>query len=496
MGRSPWVALEATTDKRERARELAQAHRQVLEGSREDGSVRQVIRESWRRSAEAGVDPGVESAPVRLSDGETHDRLERGPLALAPPILRQLREEVQAEDEQIALLCDLDGTILWIDGDPRVLDQANAIHLSLGAQWSEDAVGTNAMGTALAVDHPVQIFAAEHFAEQVHPWTCAGAPLHDPDTGEQIGVIDLSGGLSTAHPHSLALVATAARVIESLALRETRAREERLRRAFGARVGGGRAHALVTQRGRVLEATTDAWVGERIPLPEGGGTLSWRGRSFVAEPVDEGAGYLLERAPGRKPTSAPRVEALGRDRIRVQIGSRWTSLSPRHSELFLTLHLRPAGMTAEELTLAVWGEHAKPINARAELSRLRRVLGPRLDASPYRLAGEVRTDFDDVAHLIDRERLGDALDRYPGRLLPRSDVPIVCEARQLLDERLRTAVIARRNPALLERWLTSPSGADDAVACHELLSLLPDGDERRDVALSHLRRITAERERR
>ena len=191
-----------------------------------------------------------------------------------------------------------------------------------------------------------------------------------------------------------------------------------------------------------------------------------------------------------------RVEALGRDRIRVKSGSSWISLSPRHSELFLTLHLRPAGMTAEELTLAVWGERAKPVNARAELSRLRRILGARLEASPYRLSGEVRTDFDEVGRLIDRDRLGDALDRYPGRLLPRSEVPIVCEARQVLDERLRGALIARRSPALLERWLTSPSGEDDAEACRELVSLLPEGDERRRVALSHLRRITAERDRR
>ncbi|HEY6780582.1 MAG TPA: GAF domain-containing protein [Thermoleophilaceae bacterium] len=492
MGRWPWVALEATTDKRERARELVRAHRRVLEGWREDASVRQVIRESWRRSAAAGVDPAVRSAPLRLSDGEIRERLEHGPLSLAPPVLRQLREEVQAEDEQIALLCDLDGTILWIDGDPRVLDRANSIHLSPGAQWSEQAVGTNAMGTALAVDHPVQIFAAEHFAEQVHPWTCAAAPLHDPDSGEPIGVIDLSGGLSTAHPHSLALVATAARVIESLALRERRGRDERLRQRFGAEVGGGRARALVSQAGRIVDATSNAWVGQRLQLPAGGGPLSWRGGAFVAEPVADGAGYLLVGASGRA-VSSTRVEALGRSRIRVLIGGKWISLSPRHSELFLTLQLRPHGMTAEELTLAVWGERAKPINARAELSRLRRVLGSQLEAAPYRLHGEVRTDFDEVGQLIAQGRLGDALDRYPGPLLPRSEVPIVCEARQLLDEGLRGALLARRSPGLLERWLTNPSGRNDASACHELLTLLPEGDARRAAALSHLRRITAER---
>ena len=189
---------------------MIKAHRRSVGGGEENATSGPAIRASWTRSAAAGVDPAVRSAPMRFSEEESRDRLESGPLALAPPVLRRLREDVQAEDEQIALLCDPDGTILWIEGDPHVVDRAQGIKLSVGAVWSEAAVGTNAMGTALAVDHPVQIFSAEHFAEPVHEWTCAAAPVHDPDTGECLGVIDLSGGLSTAHPHSLALVAARA----------------------------------------------------------------------------------------------------------------------------------------------------------------------------------------------------------------------------------------------------------------------------------------------
>lgn len=490
MHRSPWVALEATTDKRQRARELMRAHRHALEG-KPDSSVRQVIQDSWRRSAAAGVDPAVRSAPIRLSDGETRERLERGPLALAPPVLRQLREEVHAEDGQIALLCDREGTILWIDGDPHVLDRANEIHLAPGAEWSERAVGTNAMGTALAVDHPVQVFAAEHFAEHVHPWTCAAAPVHDPDSGEPIGVIDLSGGLTTAHPHSLALVATAARVLESMALGERRARDARLRERFGSEVGRGGALALVTRHGRVLEAATTGWVGQRLQVPEGGGRVSWMNRTLVAEPVDTGTAYLLHRT-SRRAAHHTYIEALGRHHARVLLGSRWVSLSPRHSELLMTLHLRPEGLTAEQLTLAIWGERAKPINARAELSRLRRFLGDRLTASPYRLRGDIRTDLDEVRDLVARGHLTEALGRYRGALLPRSEVPILCEARQLLDDDLRNALRTRANPALLERWLTSPAGQQDDEICRDLLELLPEGDGRRTAAVSHLRRISAE----
>lgn len=488
--RSPWVALEATTDRRQRARELIHAHRRAMDGSEQDGCVRDVIRDSWVRSTAAGVDPGVPSAPMRLSAEETQDRLERGPLALAVPVLRQLREDVQAEDEQIALLCDPEGTILWIDGDPRVLDRARGIHLSRGAQWSEGAVGTNAMGTALALDHPVQIFSAEHFAQPVHEWTCAAAPLHDPDTGERIGVIDLSGGLSTAHPHSLALVSSAARMIESMVLRERREQDEHLGERFSAEVGGGRAHAVVSRSGRIVRAARSRWVGQKLELAAEGGPVSWKGSTYRAEPVADRTGYLLVR-PRRGQAKAGRLEALGRDRARLTLGSRTITLSRRHSELVLTLYLRPQGMSAEEIALAVWGEQAKPVSARAELSRLRRLLGSRLQATPYRLRGEFRGDFDDLRALIGPGRLAEALDRYPGPLLPHSEIPIVVEARQLLDEELRSALLARRDPALLERWLTHPAGEDDVVACRELLTLLPDGDSRRPAALTHLRRITA-----
>ena len=60
--------------------------------------------------------------------------------------------------------------------------------------------GTNGVGTAIAVDHPVQIFSAEHFSRSIHGWTCSGAPVHDPETGKVLGIIDLSSGIRAAAP--------------------------------------------------------------------------------------------------------------------------------------------------------------------------------------------------------------------------------------------------------------------------------------------------------
>ena len=69
-----------------------------------------------------------------------------------------------------------------------------------GTLWSEPGAGTNAIGTAVALDHAVQVFGPEHFSEPVQRWTCSAAPIHDPDTGALIGVIDLTGDFSHRAP--------------------------------------------------------------------------------------------------------------------------------------------------------------------------------------------------------------------------------------------------------------------------------------------------------
>jgi transcriptional regulator of acetoin/glycerol metabolism len=63
----------------------------------------------------------------------------------------------------------------------------------------------------VGLDHRVQIFSAEHVIAAVHPWTCSAAPIHDPGTGELLGVIDLTADLRMQHPHTLPLAEFAAR---------------------------------------------------------------------------------------------------------------------------------------------------------------------------------------------------------------------------------------------------------------------------------------------
>lgn len=501
MQQNPWVALDATTDRRQLARALARARDAALGGGdAAEQPVREVIAESWARSGEAGVAPAGELAPRVLSATEAAERWRTHPLAGGMPMLRALLADVHDDSKQVVLVCDADGTILWIDGEPAVVDEAQAINLAVGAGWAEGRAGTNAMGTALAVDHPVQVFSAEHYAQAVEAWTCSAAPVHDPETGEPVGVVDLSGEFATAHPHSLALVSAAAQMLEAGLARERAERNERLRERYGGAVGagGGQAGALVSPTGRVLLSAEPVWGRlARLDLPADGGEIPLPGGPARAELVDGGDAYLLWRT-GARATTAVRghgvsrlsVSALGRDRIRLALDGDPTELTPRRSEILMLLLLEPAGMSAERLAVELYGDFGKPVSVRAELSRLRRMLGDRLEANPYRLRGAVTSDVAEVERLMGDGELAAALARYAGPLLPSSEVPGVVEARERLDWELREAVLRSGDASLTHAWLKTPSGRDDIVAARALVELLDPADERRAGALSRLRRLS------
>ena len=132
-----------------------------------------------------------------------------------------------------------------IEGSARVrLRAADNMNFAEGTLWSEPGAGTNAIGTALAADHAVQVFGPEHFSEDVQRWTCSAAPIHDPDTGEPLGIIDLTGDFSTVHPHSLAVATATARPSRRAAPRHAGARHapaRPLRRPRRGRAGLPRA---------------------------------------------------------------------------------------------------------------------------------------------------------------------------------------------------------------------------------------------------------------
>lgn len=210
----PWVALPPDADPGTRLGELRRAHEVFTSGGRLETPVRSVVGQSWRRSARARVSPDG-AALVELRADELGPYRDAHPLARVMPMIRELMGAYAMDGEHLLAVCDAHGRLLWVEGHARARRRAERMNFVEGARWAESEAGTNAPGTALAVDRPVQVFAAEHFLRPVQQWTCAAAPLHDPHTGRVLGAVDITGGNGLAHPHSLAFVHAVARAAES-----------------------------------------------------------------------------------------------------------------------------------------------------------------------------------------------------------------------------------------------------------------------------------------
>ena len=108
------------------------------------------------------------------------------------------------------------------------MDRADRVALRPGALWHEADRGTNAIGTALADQRPVVIQGAEHYLERNSFLTCAAAPVRT-SSGQLQGVLDISGDQRAHHPHTFALVRSAARMIEDRLFHARHGRDQVLR---------------------------------------------------------------------------------------------------------------------------------------------------------------------------------------------------------------------------------------------------------------------------
>ena len=439
---SRWLSASVDADPLERARLLRQAHAAVFNGRGRPGILRELVLDSWLRSVDAGVDP-TRPAPRIISEHEAAEQLSSDRLGGIVPIVRQMLGGVACDARHIVVISDAAGLLLFAEGHPEMLEAAAANHFVPGALLSENAAGTNAIGTTLYLDHPLQIFSAEHFNSLFHGWTCSAAPIHDPVSGVLLGAIDLSGNFRTAHPHSVSLVTAVARLVETRLALDAARRDAHLRDRYLALVmrDSHRPSALVTTSGRVLVSSPPSWLGETFTLPAGADRFTLPSGDEVAlEPLENGEAFLLWKVDRARPVpSRPtlRILALGRPRAALEQIGGTVELSPRHSEILTLLALHSEGLTAEELALEIYGANVKAVTIRAEMSRLRRLLGCLLLAHPYRLLADVEADFLDVARLVRTGDLCAAAGCHPGPLLARSRVPGIVAERERLEHALR-----------------------------------------------------------
>jgi GAF domain len=393
--------------------------------------VRAQVAESWFRSAAAGVHADTVDAPITLHTDALRDHREAHPLAQVFPLLDDVLGQAARDCDAIMAVSDATGQLLWVCGSPSVLRRAEAIGFIEGSNWDERLAGTNAPGMALALDQSARVIGAEHFRRSMQRWSCAATPIHDPTTQSVLGVLDITGGDAIVVPQTMAMVRAAARMAEAELARE-----------------------VLSRRGQEQQHQTG-----RLSV-----VLEALGRADSLLTIDDGRGK--------------------RQRIR---------LSPRHSEILLLLASTARGLSGDELMVLLYEEDGSTSTLRAEVNRLRRLLGDELLASrPYRLMAELTADWLAVEAHLAVGAVAAAVRMYRGPLLPGSTAPGVVRLREYVEASLRQAVLNSHEPDLMSTWTRSAWGADDYDMWKAQLEALGTSSPLRPLAAGQLARLDRE----
>jgi len=147
--------------------------------------------------------------------GEMNEALEANRFLFrhAAPIMETLYHQI-ATTQSMVLLTARSGMVLHSLGDDDFLEKASRVALAPGVDWSEKSKGTNAIGTALAEEHPVVVHGAQHYLQVNRFLTCSCTPIFDP-YGKVIGALDVTGDHRSYHQHTMALVRMSAQMIEN-----------------------------------------------------------------------------------------------------------------------------------------------------------------------------------------------------------------------------------------------------------------------------------------
>lgn len=239
--------------------------------------VRPEVVVSWHRCREMyRVDPHLTVAPAAHADGE--HALEHGVVfAEMGGVAAAATREVEGLNG-IVSVTDCTGRVLAVWGDPATRLRADEANLKPWHCWSESAIGTNGMGTALESHGPVVVSGPEHWCEAFHNWVCAGVAVRDVVTREPIAVLNVSCWRTPLPRSTAGWLANAVTRAQSILKRRARDSGAELVAAFTQAKGQSSSPlAAVDTAGKVVIANDPASVLMGVPAstPAVDPTVRW-----------------------------------------------------------------------------------------------------------------------------------------------------------------------------------------------------------------------------
>jgi len=170
--------------------------------------IRPVIFESWLRSRNYNVNPYEKKTSI-LGANEIAklSNINKQLIQTVRPYMERLYSIVEGSG-YFLLLSDKDGYVLDLIGDKDMIEQAKESLLVIGANRAESIAGTNAIGTCLTIQAPIQIWNGEHYVTSHRHYSCSSGPIFDEE-GNLLGCLNITGSYTEIHTHTLGMVLSA-----------------------------------------------------------------------------------------------------------------------------------------------------------------------------------------------------------------------------------------------------------------------------------------------
>lgn len=171
-----------------------------------DEEHKQQIEASWYRCEQFGLEHATEPNFSTLPSGELNDLRDqhRSLLETTENEIIPYYENILSNSACMIVLADRQGHVLNTWGQKR-FGRGQYHGLVEGNQWTEQGVGTNAIGTALISGRAIQVGRDEHFLRANRYMVGSASPIFDTGN-ELLGVLDISSDAYLPQDHTLGMV--------------------------------------------------------------------------------------------------------------------------------------------------------------------------------------------------------------------------------------------------------------------------------------------------
>lgn len=173
-----------------------------------------LVKSSWRRCLDIGLNHKEKLifTPVARTDLKVMQEQESLLIDCFSNVIEKYYTAIKQAD-YLAVLTNNQGIALDIKGDIKNHDKVTQNTFRPGICFSEEQIGTNAMGCAIKFQKEISVVGGEHYIEFISGFQCSAAPILD-SSGDVLGTVDLSRRSEKADCGSKLLASTIAFEIE------------------------------------------------------------------------------------------------------------------------------------------------------------------------------------------------------------------------------------------------------------------------------------------